>query len=95
LADYGAKVIALLKGKMFLMIMRYTTMDKDYSQNAKSTSTTSIAIIAIVAALGLLGVVVVTVVVTIPLQQEAEAGCERGGAPSTAVNASKGRCFHP
>jgi hypothetical protein len=58
------------------------------------TTTTSIAIIAVVAALALLGVVVETVLVTIPLQ-EAEAGCERGGAPSTAVNASKGRCFHP
>ena len=52
------------------------------------------AVIAIVAALALLGVVVITVAVTIPLQ-EAEAGCERGGAPSTAVNASKGRCFRP
>jgi hypothetical protein len=58
-----------------------------------TTTTSSIAIIAIVAALALLGVVVITIV-TIPLQ-EAEAGCERGGAPSTAVNASKGRCFHP
>ena len=67
-----------------------TTMAKD----SQKTSTTSMAIIAIVAALAMLGVVVVTVVVTIPVQQ-AEAGCERGGAPSTAVNASKGRCFHP
>jgi hypothetical protein len=55
------------------------------------TTSTSMAIIAIVAALGLLGVVVVTIV-TIPLQ-EAEAGCERGAASSTAFNASKGRCF--
>jgi hypothetical protein len=54
----------------------------------------NLAIIAIVAALGLLGVVVVTVLVTIPLQ-EAEAGCERGQAAGVAVNASKGRCFHP
>jgi hypothetical protein len=56
-------------------------------------TTTTLAIIAIVAALTLLGVVVITIV-TISLQ-EAEAGCERGGASSTAVNASKGRCFHP
>jgi hypothetical protein len=53
-----------------------------------------LALIAFVAALALLGVVVVTVAVTIPLQ-EAEAGCERGGASGTAFNASKGRCFHP
>jgi hypothetical protein len=70
-------------------------MDKDYSQNTKS-STTSIAIIAIVAALALLGVVAITVAVTIPLQQEAEArGCINPNAPaggSIAVNASKGRC---
>ena len=72
--------------------MRHTTMDKDYSQKTKS-STTSIAIIAIVAALALLGVVVITIV-TIPLQ-EAEAGCERGAASGTAFNASKGRCFRP
>ncbi|MDQ3975254.1 MAG: hypothetical protein M3264_01895 [Thermoproteota archaeon] len=58
----------------------------------REEKTVSIAIIAVVAALGLLGVVVVTVAVTLPLQ-EAEAGCERGAAPSTAVNASKGRCF--
>jgi hypothetical protein len=51
-----------------------------------------LALIAIVAALALFGVVMVTVAVTLPLQQ-AEAGCERGGAPSTAFNASKGRCF--
>jgi hypothetical protein len=62
-------------------------MDKDYSQNTKST-TTSITIIAIVAALALLGVVAVTIV-TIP-QQEAEA---RGCKSSHAFNASKGRCF--
>jgi hypothetical protein len=66
----------------------------NHSSSQEEKSTTSITIIAIVAALALLGVVVVTVVVTIPLQ-EAEAGCERGGASSTAVNASKGRCFHP
>jgi hypothetical protein len=58
------------------------------------TTTTSMAIIAIVAALALLGVVIVLAVVTIPIQ-EAEAGCERGAAASHAVNASKGRCFHP
>jgi Flp pilus assembly protein CpaB len=58
------------------------------------TTTTSIAIIAIVAALGLLGVVAVTIL-TIP-QQEAEArGCTSGKAAGTAINASKGRCFHP
>jgi hypothetical protein len=56
-----------------------------------TTTNTSMAIIAIVAALALLGVVAIAIVI-IPLQQ-AEAGCERGGAPSTAVNASKGRCF--
>lgn len=66
-------------------------MDND--NHVQNTRTTSIAIIAVVAAVALLGVVVITVV-TLPLQ-EAEAGCERGGAPSTAVNASKGRCFHP
>jgi hypothetical protein len=70
-------------------------MDKDYSQNTKST-TTSITIIAIVAALALLGVVVVTVAVTIPLQQEAEArGCINPNAPAgggVPANASKGRC---
>jgi hypothetical protein len=55
------------------------------------TNNTTFAVIAIVAALALFGVVAVTVV-SINLQQ-AEAGCERGGAPSTAFNASKGRCF--
>jgi hypothetical protein len=54
-------------------------------------SNTTFAVIAIVAALALFGVVAITLV-TLPLQQ-AEAGCERGGAPSTAFNASKGRCF--
>jgi hypothetical protein len=53
-----------------------------------------LVVIAIVSALAMFGVVMVTVTIIIPLQQ-AEAGCERGGAPSTAVNASKGRCFHP
>jgi hypothetical protein len=56
-------------------------------------TTISYAVIAIVAALALLGVVAITIV-TIPLQQ-AEAGCERGAAPSTSFNASKGRCFRP
>jgi hypothetical protein len=65
-------------------------MDNDNQYFRKKASTYSV--IAIVAALGLLGVVVVIAVVTIPVQ-EAEAGCERGGAPSTAFNASKGRCF--
>jgi hypothetical protein len=65
-------------------------MDKDYSQNTKST-TMSIAVIAIVAALALLGVVVVTVVT---ISQEAEArGCNLG--QQLQFNASKGRCFHP
>jgi hypothetical protein len=58
------------------------------------TKTTSMTVIAIVAALGLFGVVIVLAVVTMPVQ-EAEAGCERGAAGSHAVNASKGRCFHP
>jgi hypothetical protein len=49
----------------------------------------TLAIIAVVAALALLGVVVVTVVT---ISQEAEA---RGCKSSHAVNASKGRCFHP
>ena len=61
---------------------------------SQKTRTTSYAVIAIVAALGVLGVVVVVAVITIPVQ-EAEAGCERGAAPSTAVNASQGRCFNP
>lgn len=49
-----------------------------------------LAIIALVAALAVLGVVVVTVAT---ITQEAEAR----GCPITniAVNASKGRCFHP
>jgi hypothetical protein len=68
-------------------------MDND-NHHSQKTRMTSYAVIAIVAALGVLGVVVVVAVVTIPVQ-EAEAGCERGGASSTAFNASKGRCFHP
>jgi hypothetical protein len=68
---------------------RYEMDNDDHSQK-----TTTYAVIAIVAALGLFGVVVLTVTVIIPLQQQAEArGCESGGAPSTAFNASKGRCF--
>jgi hypothetical protein len=62
-------------------------MDNDYSKKM------SIAILAIMAALVLLGVVIMLAVMTIPVQ-EAEAGYERGAAPSTAVNALKGRCFH-
>ena len=50
------------------------------------------AVIAIALALGLLGVVAIE---TVMPPQLAEAGCERGAAPSTAVNASKGRCFNP
>jgi hypothetical protein len=45
-------------------------------------------IIAIVLALGLMGAVAVTIFVI----QEAEA---RGCKSSLAINASKGRCFHP
>jgi hypothetical protein len=53
---------------------------------------TMLTIFAIIAALGLVTVVAVEV---LSIVQEAEDGCERGGAPSTAVNASKGRCFRP
>ena len=63
-------------------------MDNDYSKKM------SIAILAIMAALVLLGVVIMLAVMTIPVQEEEEAGYERGVAPSTAVNALKGRCFH-
>ena len=69
------------------------------SSREEGSSTTSIAIIATVAALGLLGVVVVTVAVTIPQQQAEARGCAPNpNAPAgggIAVNASKGRCFHP
>ena len=53
---------------------------------------TTFAVIAIVAALALLGLVMVFVANNLAIQ-EAEAGCERGGAGSHAFNQSKGRCF--
>lgn len=49
------------------------------------------AFVAIGIAVGLFGVLAIQTVV-IPQQAEA-AGCENGAAPSTAFNASKGRCF--
>ncbi|HEU4444678.1 MAG TPA: hypothetical protein VFR94_08390 [Nitrososphaeraceae archaeon] len=50
----------------------------------------TLTIFALIAALGVLSVEVVDLVMFL----EAEAkGCENGAAPSTAVNASKGRCF--
>jgi hypothetical protein len=53
---------------------------------------TAIVLFALVAAFGLVTVVAVDIILT---AQEAEAqGCLRGKAPSTAVNASKGRCVH-
>jgi hypothetical protein len=58
----------------------------------------TLAIIAVVASVGLFGVVVLTVAVTIPLQQaNAAQGCDPAGRPvgTPAINASKGRCFHP
>jgi hypothetical protein len=54
-------------------------------------TTTSRVIIAIVIALGLLGVVAVTI--TIITIQQAEAGCEKGRAAGTAINASRGKCL--
>ena len=54
---------------------------------------TQLAIFAVVAALGILGVIAVESISM--MQQQAYGGCERGTAPSTAFNASKGRCFHP
>jgi hypothetical protein len=53
---------------------------------------TTFAVVAIVAALALLGVVMVLVANNLAIQ-EADAGCERGGAGSFAFNQSKGRCF--
>jgi hypothetical protein len=50
----------------------------------------TLVIFALVAALGLVTVVAVDLVLTM---QEAEAGCEKGGAGSHAFNQSKGRCF--
>jgi hypothetical protein len=60
-------------------------------EEEKTIPTIMILAISIMA---VLGVVVLIAVMTLPVQ-EAEAGCERGGAPSTAFNASKGRCFRP
>jgi hypothetical protein len=51
-----------------------------------------LALIAVVAALALLGGVMVLVANNLAIQ-EAEAGCERGGAGSHAFNQSRGRCF--
>ncbi len=51
-------------------------------------------VIAIVAALAVLGVVAITLV-AIPLQMQQAEG-QRGCPLNTpALNASKGRCFHP
>jgi hypothetical protein len=50
----------------------------------------TMVLFALVVALGLVTVVAVDVLLTM---QEAEAGCERGGAGSHALNQSKGRCF--
>jgi hypothetical protein len=52
-----------------------------------------IAIFAMIAALGVLSVIAVGGFSM--MQQQAYGGCERGAAPGTAFNASKGRCFHP
>nr|MDQ3854578.1 hypothetical protein [Thermoproteota archaeon] len=60
--------------------------------HSKEEKTAAIAIIAIVAALAVLGVVVVMVAVTIPMQQAEARGCP---GTNPAINASKGRCFHP
>jgi hypothetical protein len=52
---------------------------------------TQLAIFAIVAALGVLGVIAVESISM--LQQAYAKGCDR--VPTIAINASKGRCFHP
>jgi hypothetical protein len=53
----------------------------------------SLVIFALVAALGLVTIEAVDLVLTM---QEADArGCTSGAAASIAINASKGRCFHP
>ncbi|HJY09531.1 MAG TPA: hypothetical protein VJ250_01180 [Nitrososphaeraceae archaeon] len=52
---------------------------------------TALVVIAKAAAVALFGMAAITIV-TIPTLQEAEA---RGCKSSLAVNASKGRCFHP
>ena len=59
----------------------------------KMNRQTHLAIFAVVAALGILGVIAVESISM--MQQQAYGGCERGTAPGTAFNASKGRCFHP
>jgi hypothetical protein len=51
-----------------------------------------LALIAVVAALALLGGVMVLVANNLAIQ-EAEAGCERGGAVNKSLEKSKGRCF--
>jgi len=53
---------------------------------------TTFAIIAIVAALALLGLVMVLVANNLAIQ-EAEAGCERGGAVNQSLAKSNGKCF--
>ena len=40
-----------------------------------------------------LGVIVAVDMVVLPMIEALARGCESGGAPSTAFNASKGRCF--
>lgn len=50
-------------------------------------------ITTITIAIALAVAVFVTGMIVVPAMEEADAGCERGGAPSTAFNASKGRCF--
>ena len=62
------------------------------TDHSKEERTVSIAIIALVAALGVLGVVILLAVMTIPVQ-EAEAGCERGGAVNKSLERSSGKCF--
>jgi hypothetical protein len=54
-------------------------------------NTTLVVIAKAAAAAALFGMAAITIV-TIPTLQEAEA---RGCKSSLAVNASKGRCFHP
>jgi hypothetical protein len=70
--------------------MRQVRTGEEESMN--NNNITPLGVIAIVAALALLGVVVVTVAVTIQLQQAEARGCPLA---NPAVNASKGRCFHP
>jgi hypothetical protein len=65
------------------------------SSSREARTNTSRVIIAIVIALGLMGAVAVTVFVI--QQVEAAQGCDPAGRPvgTPAINASKGRCFHP